>query len=57
MKIIKDDNDKNKVVVDFEGLEVHLLEESSDSINAISSLFNDDIVSEVRNGVFICDAS
>jgi len=54
MKIIKDDN---KVIVDFEGLEVHLSEESSDSINAISSLFNDDVVSEVRNGVFICDAN
>ena len=53
MKITKDK--EGKYVIDFEGLEIDVSEAGVDvgCVNFASSLFNDEVVSEVNNGVWL----
>ena len=52
MKITKDND--GKYIIDFENLKINVSDIIEfDSINFISDLFNDDVVSEVRNGLWL----
>lgn len=53
MKIIKDG--KGKLIVDFEQQEIDVSDVDVDisAIDFCKTLFNDDIISEVRNGIWL----